>query len=111
MKALSPQRVKGLTAFGFTYLAYTNLTAISLIVGPTLPLLGIAASTFYGMASFLEGQTIHSIEALKDGNLKFSILKSPFVTYSITANIKDVRSVCSLGADDIGADDAEANVL
>jgi hypothetical protein len=52
MKALNPKRVKGLTAFGLTYLGFTNYTAISLIVGPTLPLLGLAASAFYGMTSF-----------------------------------------------------------
>jgi hypothetical protein len=52
MKALNPQRVKGLAAFGLTYLGLSNLTAISLAVGPTLPLIGLAASAFYGMTSF-----------------------------------------------------------
>jgi hypothetical protein len=52
MKALNPQRLRGLTAFGLTYLGYTNFTAISLLVGPTIPILGLAASAFYGMTSF-----------------------------------------------------------
>lgn len=110
-KALNPQRVKGLAAFGLTYLGLSNLTAISLAVGPTIPLIGLTATAFYGMTSFLETSTIKSIESLEDGNLRFTIFKSPFVTYTITANVKSIRSICSLGDDDIGADDTETNVI
>lgn len=111
MKALNPQRLKGLAAFGLTYLQLSNLTAISLAVGPTLPLIGLAATALYGMTSFQESQTIKSIESLEDGNLRFTIFKSPFVTYTVTANAKYIRSICSLGDDDIGADDTETNVI
>ena len=49
MKALSPARLRGATAFGLSFYAYSNLTAITLMTGPTLPLVGIAAGLFYGM--------------------------------------------------------------
>jgi len=111
MKTLSPQRLRGIAAFGLSFYAYSNLTAISLMTGPTLPLVGIAAAVFYGMRSFTEKEVVSSIESLENGQLKITILKSPFVSYSITTHTKNVKSVCSLGADDLGADDVESNII
>jgi len=111
MKTLSPNRLRGLTAFGVSIYAYSNLTAISLMIGPTLPLVGIAAGIFYGMRAFSEREVVSSIESLENGQLKITILKSPFVTYSIQTHVKNVKSVCSLGADDLGADDVEGNII
>ena len=33
------------------------------------------------------------------------------MSYVITTNIKNVQSVCSLGEDDMGADDCEGNII
>jgi hypothetical protein len=111
MKALSPSRVRGLAAFGFSFYAYSNLVAITLLTGPTLPIVAIAASAFYGMRSFNEREVVSSIESLEDGQLRITVLKSPFVSYTITTHTKNVKSVCSLGADDLGADDSEGNII
>lgn len=64
MKTLSPQRLRGIAAFGFSIYAYTNLTAITLMTGPTLPIVAIAAGAFYGMKSFSEREVVSSIESL-----------------------------------------------
>lgn len=111
MKVLSPSRVRGIAAFGFSFYAYSNLIAISLMTGPTLPIVAIAASAFYGMRSFNEREVVSKIEAIDDGQLRITVLKSPFVSYSITTHPKNVKSVCSLGDDDLGADDVEGNVI
>ena len=111
MKTLSPAKLRGLAAFGFSFYAYSNLVAISLLTGPTLPIVAIAVSAFYGMRSFNEAEFVSSIESLENGELKITVQKSPFVSYTITTNIKNVQSVCSLGEDDIGADDCEGNII
>ena len=111
MKTLSPAKLRGLAAFGFSFYAYSNLVAISLLTGPTLPIVAIAVSAFYGMRSFNEREVVSSIESLDDRQLRITVLKTPFVSYSITTHPKNVKSVCSLGADDLGADDAEGNII
>ncbi len=58
MKPFNPRRIKGLTALGLTYYTYTNLTAIALMVGPTLPMLGMVATALYGMSSLNESHTV-----------------------------------------------------
>ena len=111
MKTLSPTRLRGIAAFGFSFYAYSNLTAITLMTGPTLPILAIATAAFYGMRVFNERDVVSSIESLENGQLRITILKSPFVSHSITTHTKNVKSVCSLGADDMGADDVEGNII
>lgn len=74
-------------------------------------MIGLAATAFYGMSSFDESSTVSSIESLENGELRLTILKSPFVSYTITTNIKNVQSVCALGDDDMGADDCEGNII
>jgi hypothetical protein len=47
MKLMTPARLKGLTAFGAT--AYANLTALTMMLGPIIPMVGLTAGTVYGM--------------------------------------------------------------
>jgi hypothetical protein len=110
-KALNPRRLKGLAALGFSGLAYTNLMALTLLMGPTIPLTSVALATFYGMYSFSDKDYISSIESGPNGELKMTIQRSIFVSHQITTNVKSVRSVCALGDDDLGADDCEGNIL
>jgi len=110
-KTLSPAKVKGLAAFGFSFYAYSNLAAITLLVGPTLPLFAIALGSIYGMKNFNDREVVSSIESIENGQLRIKIMKSPFVSYTITTHTKNVRSVCSLGDDDLGADDVEGNII
>ena len=65
MKTLSPTRLRGIAAFGFSFYAYSNLTAITLMTGPTLPILAIATAAFYGMRVFNERDVVSSIESLE----------------------------------------------
>lgn len=81
------------------------------MLGPTAPAIGIVGLALYGASAFDERGAITQIDYLEDGNLRIKVAKSPFVTYSIVANVKDTRSVCALGDDDLGADDVEGNVL
>jgi hypothetical protein len=45
------------------------------------------------------------------GLLRLKVAKSPLVSYTIIANPKHTMSVCSVGDDDVGEEDAEGNVL
>jgi len=49
MKLMTPSRLKGLTAFSVTAYAYSNLTALTAILGPIIPMVGLTAGTVYGM--------------------------------------------------------------
>ena len=111
MKTLTPARGKGLLALGASAWAFTNMVTLTLMMGPTMPVVGILGATVYGMKQFQETKTISAIEKLDDGMLKFTIQKSPIVSFTITAHVNDCKSVCALGDDDLGADDVESNVL
>lgn len=43
--------------------------------------------------------------------ISITYMKSPIVTATITAHVKDVYAVCAVGQDDMGADDVESNVI
>jgi hypothetical protein len=58
MKTLSPNRLKGLASLGAAFWTYSNLTAISLMVGSTLPIVAIAGTAIYGMRSFSEREVV-----------------------------------------------------
>jgi hypothetical protein len=49
MKLMTPARLKGLTAFGATAYAYSNLTALTMMLGPFIPMVGLTVGTVYGM--------------------------------------------------------------
>jgi hypothetical protein len=111
MKPFNPSRIKGLSALGLTYLAYTNLAAITLTVGPTIPMLGMIASALYGMTSLNESHTVQSIKYEADGNLEITIRQSLFVHFKIHCKVENVVSVCSLSNDDMGGDDTDGNII
>jgi len=49
MKLMTPARLKGLGAFGATAYAYSNLAALTAMLGPIIPMVGLTAGTVYGM--------------------------------------------------------------
>ena len=114
-KALSATRLRGLGAFALAGGIYAKLTALSMMVGPTIPMLGMVAASVYGMTSFNEKGTISKIEYVNEGEhvgmLRLTVQKSPFVSYSIVCNPKHTMSICAVGNDDAGAEDAEGNIL
>ena len=48
-KMMSDNRVKAVSAFGAAGLAWLNLMPLTLMMGPTIPAVGMAASLLYGM--------------------------------------------------------------
>lgn len=112
---LDPTRLKGLGAFAGSYFAYTHLVYLNLYFGSTLPILGIAATTLYGMLSLAEQRSVSFIEVVKEGEhagmLRITIQDSPLISHNILANVRDVQSIMSLGESDLGADDVDANVM
>lgn len=110
-KALTPARLKGLASIIASVGLYKHMVALTLLLGPVAPALGVAATAVYGMNQFAERATVNSIEFVEGGHLKMRISKSPLVTYEIVCHQNDVVSVCALGDDDLGADDVESNII
>jgi len=114
-KMMSAKRVRGLTGFGVAGVLYANMTMISLMLGPTIPTLGLMGSLIYGAKAFHETDSISRIDYITEGEfagqLRATIQKSPFVSYTIVMNPKNTMSICAVGADDLGEDDADGNVL
>ena len=88
---------------------------LNLLLGPTATAIGIVALSLYGAAAFADRGTISQIDFVQEGEfvgcLRLKVAKSPFFSYTIIAKLKDTRSVCAVGNDDLGADDVEGNVL
>ena len=110
-KMMSPNKVKGVAAFSGAAFAYSQWGMLSLMMGPAAPAVGIVALAYYGSARFAERNTISQIDFVDDGKVKLKITKSPFMTYNVIAEPKNMRSVCSLGNDDFGEDNLEGNVV
>ena len=114
-KLMSANRLKGVGSFGLAGFAWANLVPLSLMVGPTLPAVGIACTALYGIIQFNEVDNINEIKVVRDGDhagmLELTINVSPFRSSKIYAQPRHIRSVVALGNDDIGADDTEANLI
>jgi hypothetical protein len=110
-KILTPSRVKGIASIGASIAAYKNLTMLTLMLGPMAPVAAIVGTAVYGMNQFAEQESISTIEHLENGNLSLKINKTPLVSYTITCHQNDIMSVCSIGDDDMGADDVDSNIL
>ena len=54
MKTLSASRLRGLGCFSFAGLAYANLSTLSLMLGPTLPMIGIVGTAMFGARALNE---------------------------------------------------------
>jgi hypothetical protein len=115
-KMLSERRVRGLGALGFSALVYAKSASLALMMGPTLPMLGVVASAVYGARALNESGEISKIEYITEvgeqqGLLRATIKKSPFASYTIVMNCRNTMSLYAVGADDLGEDDAESNIL
>ena len=47
-KLMNPRRLKGVAAFGAAGMAYSNMAMLTLMMGPTVPMIGIVAASMYG---------------------------------------------------------------
>lgn len=115
MKAMSAARINGFAAWAFASATYFNMASISLMVGPALPTFGIVMSAMYGARLFYLKDVIGKIDYIEEGEhkgkLRMKVYKSPFSSFSAIINPKYTMSVCAVGADDVGEEDAEGNIL
>ena len=51
-KLMNAQKMNGLAAWAFAGATYFNMAQVSLMLGPTLPTIGIVLSTMYGARAF-----------------------------------------------------------
>ncbi len=114
-KMLSQRRLYGLGSFGLAGFAYMHLSTLSMMLGPVAPVLGIVGATMYGARQFAESGMISRIDYIKEGEfkglLRVSVQKSPFVSRTLIVNPKHTMAICSVGADDVGEEDADGNVI
>ena len=114
-KMLSTKRLYGMGSFGLAGILYANMSMLSLMLGPTIPALGMVGAAMYGARQFAQTDTVSRIDYIKEGEfagrLRVTVQKTPIVSYTIVVNPGNCRSICAVGADDIGEDDAEGNVL
>lgn len=115
MKTLSASRIRGIGAFGLAAFTYSHMAMLSMMVGPVIPMAGVVGAAVYGASSFMETDMVSQIDFVCEGEfkgqLRATVQKSPFVSYTIIMNPKYTMSLCSLGDDDMGADDTEGNIL
>lgn len=57
-KLMSARRLYGLGSLGAASMAYMHMGTLSLMMGPTVPTLGIVAATVYGLKAFNEQSKI-----------------------------------------------------
>jgi hypothetical protein len=112
---MSARRLRGLGSLTLAGMLYSHMTAMTMMMGPVLPVLSIVGTAMYGLRSLGETGTISRIDYVTEGEfngmIRATVQKSPLVSYSVILNPKYTMSICSVGADDVGEDDAEGNIL
>lgn len=114
-KLFTPNRLKALGSFGLAAVGYSKLVALQLLLGPTLPAVGIAGLALYGIGMTAERNFINTIRVVQEGEhagfLQIAIQKSPIVTTEVFVHPRHIHAVCSLGNDDLGDDDTENHLV
>jgi hypothetical protein len=115
-RTLNPRRLKGVGSLAASVYLYTYAPYLAVTLGSTAPVLGALATAFYGLLAFAESHVVQSIHIIKDGGenhgrLRISIAESFLSSSEIIADVKDVKSVMSLGNDDLGEENKDGNVL
>lgn len=115
MKAMSPARLRGFAAWSVAGASFFNMATLSLMFGPTIPTLGIVASSYYGASSLNMRNTVTKIDYIMEGEhkglLRITICKTPFSSFTIIVSPQNTMSICSVGGDDVGEEDADANII
>jgi len=114
-KMMSARRVRGLGGFGLAGMLYANFGALAMMMGPTVPTLSMVGSIMYGIKAFADTESISRIDYITEGEfagqMRVTVQRTALSSYSIVAHPKSTRAVCAVGADDLGEDDAEGNIL
>jgi len=114
-KMMSAKRMRGLGSLTIAAALYSHMSVMTMMMGPVLPVLSIVGTAMYGLRAFSDVGTVSRIDYVTEGEfngmLRATIQKSPLVSYTVILNPKHTMSVCSVGADDVGEDDAEGNIL
>ncbi len=107
--------MRGLGSLTLAGFLYSHMSAMTMMLGPVVPVLSVVGTAMYGLRSFADSGTVSRIDYVTEGEfngmLRATIQKSPLVSYSVILNPKHTMSICSVGADDVGEDDAEGNIL
>ena len=112
-KTMTPDRLKGLVSLTTSALAFHKMTALTLLTGtPIVPALAIAGTAVYGMQKFSNKGEISGISLVDNQTVELTVQKSPIVSYTITANIKDVQSMCTFDQNEYSdRADAESHIV
>ena len=114
-KVMSQKRMMGLGYFAVGSMAYMHMASLTMMLGPTLPAVAIAAMAIQGARSLNEQNVVSRIDYVQEGELagqlRMTIQKSPISSYSVIVNPRFTMSLCAVGEDDMGEDDAEGNIL
>jgi len=114
-KMLNAQRMRGIGSLTLAGMLYSHMTALTMMMGPVLPVLSVVGTAMYGLRAFSQSGIISKIDYVTEGEfnglLRATIQKSPLVSYTVILNPKHTMSICSVGADDVGEDDAEGNII
>ena len=114
-KLMNAQRMYGLAAWGVAGATYFNMAQLTLMLGPALPTVAIVMSAMYGARAFAGRDVVSKIDYIQEGEhigkLRLKVQKSPISSVNIIINPKYTMSVCSVGGDDVGEDDADGNIL
>jgi hypothetical protein len=113
---MSPKRLKGLGAFATSLSIYSYIPYLTVYLGSTVPIFSAVAAGLYGVLSFAESLIVNRIEVVSEGEhagkLRLTIGQSPIISQTIIADVRNIRSVVSMGdADDIGEDGVDGNLI
>ena len=112
---MNAQRMRGIGSLTLAGMLYSHMTALTMMMGPVLPVLSVVGTAMYGLRSFSQTGVISKIDYVTEGEfnglLRATIQKSALVSYTVIINPKHTMSICSVGADDVGEDDADGNII
>lgn len=112
---LSTGRLQGLGALTLSALTYANWSYLAMLVGPTVPMLTIAATAVYGALKFNYKNEISKIEFVEggqhDGWLKITINENPSSSKTINVNPIHIRSLTAYGVDTQGASETNSFIV
>ena len=109
-KSISQERIRGVAGFGLASTIYIKWIPISLMMGPTLPILTAVCSTMYGMRMLNNARSVNYIEIIEDGDhagkLRLNVAESPFVSKNIIATPRQINVMVGQAVEDHEADTA-----
>lgn len=114
-KFFSPRRLRGAAALAGTFVGYTQLATLSMLLGPNVSALGLAATAYYGMMQFYDNQSVTQIDYVTDGEftgwLLMKVQKSPFSSTNVLVHPKNCVSAHNMWDDELGGQYMDSHVI